>query len=58
MGKSAFDDFTGRGNADVYADVKYKQHVYVLLCPCAKERLDQLEESLITALDADRSYNR
>lgn len=58
MGKSIHDDFVGRGNADVYADVKYKQHVYVLLYPCSEDKLDQLEESLITALDADSSYNR
>lgn len=57
MGRSIHDDFTGRGNVDVYADVKYKQHVYVLLYPCREEKLDQLEESLITALDARQSYN-
>ena len=41
----------------MYADVKYKQHVYVLLYPCEPEKLDVLEASLITALDADTSYN-
>lgn len=58
MGTAIHDDFTGRGNPDVYADVKYKQHVYVLLFPCEKEKIDELEASLITALDADESYNR
>lgn len=58
MGASIHDDFVGKGNADIYADVKYKQHVYVLLYPCSEDKLDQLEESLITALDADASYNR
>lgn len=57
IGASVFADLTGRGNADVYADVKYKQHVYVLLYPCAPEKIDQLEASLIVALDADESYN-
>lgn len=57
MGAGIHDDFVGRGNPDVYADVKYKQHVYVLLYPCEKDRLDELEASLITALDADDSYN-
>lgn len=57
MGESILADITGRGNVDVYADIKYKQHVYVLLYPCALENLDELESSLITALDADRSYN-
>lgn len=58
MGKSIYNDFVGKGNPDVYADVKYKQHVYVLLYPCANDKLDELEQSLITALDADDSYNR
>ena len=58
MGESIREDFIGLGNADVYADVKYKQHVYVLLYPCEKDKLDELEASLITALDADGSYNR
>lgn len=58
MGASIHADFIGLGNADVYADVKYKQHVYVLLYPCEKDKLDELEASLITALDADESYNR
>lgn len=39
---SIHDDFIGKGNPDVYADVKYKQHVYVLLYPCQEDRLDQL----------------
>lgn len=58
MGLGIHDDFVGRGNPDVYADIKYKRHVYVLLYPCEKDRLDELEASLITALDADESYNR
>lgn len=58
MGASIHADFIGLGNVDVYADVKYKQHVYVLLYPCEKDKLDELEASLITALDADGSYNR
>lgn len=57
MGQSIFADVIGAGNVDVYADVKYKQHVYVLLYPCEPEKLDVLEASLITALDADASYN-
>lgn len=58
MGSSIFDDLSGRGNPDVYADVKYKQDVYVLLFPCEESRLDQLEHSLVVALDADASYNK
>ena len=58
LGASIYGDLTGKGNVDVYADVKYKQHVYVLLYPCAPDKLDALESSLITALDADESYNK
>lgn len=58
MDASIRADFVGLGNPDVYADVKYKQHVYVLLYPCERENLDALEASLVTALDADASYNR
>lgn len=57
MGLSIHADITGGGNPDVYADVKYKQHVYVLLYPCAPNKLDVLASSLIAALDADSSYN-
>ncbi len=58
MGQSIHDDITGKGNPDVYADVKYQQDVYVLLFPCKEDKLDQLERSLVVALDADASYNR
>lgn len=57
MGASIHADIVGLGNVDVYADVKYRQHVYVLLYPCDPGKLDLLESSLITALDADASYN-
>lgn len=57
MGQSIYNDLIGLGNVDVYADVKYKQHVYILLYPCPAEKIDELESSLIAALDADASYN-
>lgn len=57
MGASIRADIIGLGNVDVYADVKYKQHVYVLLYPCEPDKLDVLKTSLITALDADVSHN-
>lgn len=58
MGKAIHGDLTGLGNVDVYADVKYKQHVYILLYPCPMDKIDELEASLIAALDADVSYNK
>lgn len=58
IGASVHADLTGKGNVDVYADVKYKQHVYILVYPCPSDKLDELEASLVTALDADQSYNK
>lgn len=58
IGASIYSDLTGGGNVDIYADAKYKQHVYVLLYPCAPEKAGQLESFLIIALDANESYNR
>ena len=58
MGEAIHNDLIGLGNVDVYADVKYKQRVYILLYSCVLNRLDELEASLIAALDADLSYNK
>ena len=58
MGAAIRADFVGLGDPDVYADVKYKQDVRVLVFPCAEENIDRLRQSLIVALDADMSYNR
>ena len=58
MGAAIRADFVGLGDPDVYADVKYKQDVRVLVFPCAEENLERLRQSLIVALDADMSYNR
>ena len=58
MGAAIRADFIGLGDPDVYADVKYKQDVRVLVFPCAEENIDRLRQSLIVALDADMSYNR
>lgn len=55
--QSIHDDVIGKGSVDVYADVKYKQHVYVFMYPCVEDKLEELEASLIAALDADESYN-
>lgn len=58
VGKNIHADLVGCGNVDVYADMKYDQHLYILLYPGTPEKLDELESSLITALDADESYNK
>ena len=58
LGKRIYAEACGKGNVDIYADVKYRQHVYLMLYPCTEDRLEELKESLITALDADKSYNK
>lgn len=57
VGRAIARDFAGEGNPDVYADVKYKQPVYVLLFLCGEDKLGELRDSLVVALDADDSYN-
>lgn len=57
MGERIHGDLTGHGNIDIYADMKYRQPLYIFLYPSTPEKLDELESSLITALDADASYN-
>lgn len=58
MGSSIEDEIIGKGNPDVYADIKYKQNVYILFYPCEEADLERMKESLIVALDADESYNQ
>lgn len=58
MGRAISDELKGLGNVDVYADAKYGQNLYVLPYPCAADRVADLEDSLIVALDANVSYNR
>ena len=55
MGDAAYADATGTGNADVYADIKFGRHAYVLFYACNADRLDELAESLVCALDAKRA---
>lgn len=47
----------GKGNGDVYADVKYGKKVYVKLIYCSRERMNGLERRLIEKYDATNSYN-
>ena len=45
------------GNADVYADVKFRQNVRLYVFYCEAEELDERCETLIDALGARESYN-
>ena len=46
------------GNSDVYADLKYKQNVWVYVFSCVPDKLDEKYEALVQLLEARESYNR
>lgn len=48
----------GKGNGDVYADVKYGKEAYVRFFPCRREKMNDLEKMLIGAFCATESYNK
>lgn len=56
--KRIHSHFNGKGNGDVYADVKYGKSVYVQIVPCDKTQLNRVEKELIQAFNATRSYNK
>lgn len=49
---------SGKGNGDVYADVRNGKYVYVQFKRCEKHEMNDLEKSLIQAFDATSSYNK
>lgn len=50
--------FNGKGNGDVYADIKYGKWVYVSFVRCEEYELNQKEIELISIFNATRSYNK
>lgn len=50
--------FNGKGNGDIYADIKYGRYVYVSLIPCRQKDLNDNERMLIEAFNATESYNK
>lgn len=46
------------GNADVYADIKYRQNLMVYVFTCPAEKLDEKHEALVQLFAAGESYNR
>lgn len=46
-----------KGNADVYADYKYKQNMTVFVYPCGKEELESQRDALETIFGDERAYN-
>ncbi len=49
--------FTGKGQGNIYADVRAGMYVYVKFIPCRKERMNALERDLISIYNATESYN-
>lgn len=49
--------FNGKGNGDVYADLKYGKYVYVQFISCEKYEMNEIEKMLIKAFNATKSYN-
>lgn len=58
LGPAVDAEFSGRGNVDVYADVKYGQRVCAYLYPCPEDSRPKLESALVAVFDAAGSYNR
>ena len=46
------------GNADVYADIKYKQNVVVYVFTWPADKIDEKHEALVQLFAAGESYNR
>ncbi|MBU5404866.1 hypothetical protein KQI08_02895 [Paraeggerthella hongkongensis] len=57
LGASIREHLIGLGNPDVYADVKYRQPVYILAFTQA-EGIEENRKGLVDLLGADESYNK
>lgn len=56
--KRVHNHFTGKGNGDVYADIKNGKYAYVKIIQCEKYELNDLEKELIAYYNATDSYNK
>lgn len=50
--------FIGKGNGDVYCDVRNEMYVYVKFYKCCESEMNDLEKRLIALYDATTSYNK
>ena len=50
--------FVGKGNGDVYCDVRNGMYVYVKFHKCCESEMNALEKQLIALYDATSSYNK
>ncbi len=53
-----FSHFSGRGNGEVYGDVRDGLYVYVRVVPCKEKKLNEMERRLIQVYHATKSYNK
>lgn len=53
-----YSHLTGKGNGDVYADLRNGRHIYLAIHRCARNDLNAREKSLIRAFKATSSYNK
>ena len=56
--KRVHDHIKGKGNGDVYADIKYGKQVYIRFVRCKKESLNSVEKNLIASFNSTASYNK
>lgn len=56
--RRVYNHFTGSGNGDVYADIKYGKYAYVQIIECSKKLLNRTEKQLIEEFGATKSYNK
>ena len=53
-----FSHFSGRGNGEVYSDIRDGLYVYVRVVPCREKKLNEMERRLIQVYHATKSYNK
>jgi hypothetical protein len=56
--KRVHNHFNGKGNGDIYADIKYGKAAYVQFATCDKSQMNQVEKRLIQAFNSTSSYNK
>lgn len=56
--KRVHNHLMGKGNGDVYADIKYGRYAYIKIIPCAEQNLNEMEKNLIEFYNATDSYNK
>jgi len=58
IGFDVYHHLRGLGNPDVYADIKFEEHMKILIFPCDTEQLSEKIISCIDILHSAESYNK